>query len=387
MNGGLLGKRVVQAAGWTTLLVLIGLAVFLFREGLPVLTRTPYEGMAFAVHPSNPVTRLQAEAIRSLLRGQKTWAELGGPAAPVVPVYLGNLERYGPAHRDPVLWRRVLDSLAGQEGVLFALPPEFLPAHTRRLEVSWNPWVELFGTLRWSPTYEPLPSVGVWPLLVGSLWVSLIGLLVVVPVGLAMAIYAVEFLPRPLYYPVKILWELLSGLPSVVVGFWGLVVLVPWIKEVFHLEAGETALTAGLILGWMTLPLMASLTEEALSAMPTLLVEASYGLGATQWQTILRLKLPYVLPSLAAAVLLSAGRILGETMVVLIVSGNAPVLALTPLQPVRTLPATLAAELGEAPVGSYHYHVLFLLGGILFLLTLALNLTAYFIQKRYVRQS
>ncbi|GIV25645.1 MAG: hypothetical protein KatS3mg026_1337 [Bacteroidia bacterium] len=157
--------------------------------------------------------------------------------------------------------------------------------------------------MRWSPTYEPLPSVGVWPLLVGSLWVSLIGLAVVVPVGLAMAIYAVEFLPKPLYYPVKILWELLAGLPSVVVGFWGLVVLVPWVKDTFHLEAGETAFTAGLILGWMTLPLMASLTEEALSAIPPLLVEASYGLGATQWQTIRRFKLPYILPSLAAAIL------------------------------------------------------------------------------------
>jgi len=385
MRGGLLGKRVVQAAGWTTLVVLIGLAVFLFREGLPALSRTPYEGLVFAVHPTNPVSQLEAEAVRSLLRGEKKWVDLGGPAAPVVPVYLGNLERY--ASRDPAAVRRVLDSLAGQQGVLFALPEALLPASTRRVVVRWKPFQELFGSVRWSPTYEPLPSVGVWPLLVGSLWVSLIGLAVVVPVGLAMAIYAVEFLPKPLYYPVKILWELLAGLPSVVVGFWGLVVLVPWVKDTFHLEAGETAFTAGLILGWMTLPLMASLTEEALSAIPPLLVEASYGLGATQWQTIRRFKLPYILPSLAAAILLSAGRILGETMVVLIVSGNAPVLTFTPLQPVRTLPATLAAELGEAPVGSYHYHVLFLLGVMLFLLTLALNLAAYFIQKRYVRKA
>lgn len=386
MKGAAIGKRVIQAAGWTTLVVLIGLAIFLFREGLPALNRPPYEGLVFAVHPGNPVGRLEAEAVRSLLRGEKSWADFQGPVAPVVPVYLGNLERYVLTHREPVGLRRVLDSLAKQEGVLFALPEALLPTGTRRLLVSWNPFKELFGSARWSPTYEPLPSVGVWPLIVGSLWVSLIGLAVVIPVGLAMAIYAVEFLPKPFYHLVKILWELLAGLPSVVVGFWGLVVLVPWVKETFHLEAGETAFTAGLILGWMTLPLMASLTEEALSAIPTLLVEASYGLGATQWQTIRRLKLPYVLPSLAAAVLLSAGRILGETMVVLIVSGNAPVLALTPLQPVRTLPATLAAELGEAPVGSYHYHVLFLLGVILFLLTLALNLTAYFIQKQYVRK-
>jgi phosphate transport system permease protein len=197
-----------------------------------------------------------------------------------------------------------------------------------------------------------------------------------------MAVYVVEFLPKKLYYAIKMLWEVLAGLPSVVVGFWGLMVLVPWIQKIFHLEDGETALTAGILLGWMTLPLMASLVEEALQAIPPLLIESSYGLGATQWQTILRLKLPYIMPSIFTATLLSAGRILGETMVVLIVSGNAPLLSWSPLMPVRTLPATLAAELGEAPVGSYHYHVLFFLGIILFLITVSLNALAYVIQPK-----
>lgn len=376
------GQRVLQAAALTTFLVLFGLTAFLFREGLPALYSEPYEEVRFAVHPSNPLTRLSASEVRALMRREKAWKDLGGPDTAAVPVHLANIDRYVPAGTTLQGLKSVLDSLSGLRGVLFALPPEILPSATHPLTVEWSGWREIFFSSRWSPTYEPVPSVGFLPLLMGSLWVSVIGLLVVVPLGIAMAIYVVEFLPGTLYYPVKILWELLAGLPSVVVGFWGLVVVVPWVQRTFELSAGETALTAGLLLGWMTLPLMASLVEEALRAMPRLLEESSYGLGATQWQTILRLKVRYVMPSIATATLLSAGRIVGETMVVLMVSGNAPVLPFSPLQPVRALPATLAAELGEAPVGSYHYHVLFLLGAILFLLTLGLNISAYFIRPR-----
>lgn len=376
------GQRVLQAAALTTFLVLLGLTIFLFREGMPALYREPYRDLRFGVHAENPLTHLSADQVRSLVRKERQWADYGGPDAPVVAVHLSNIERYVQGNASVEKIKLVIDSLAQLPGVLLALPPALFPTKAKPITVSWNGWREIFASSQWSPTYEPVPSVGFLPLLLGSLWVSIIGLLVVVPLGIAMAVYVVEFLPKRLYYPIKILWELMAGLPSVVVGFWGLVVVVPWVQRAFHLSAGETALTAGLLLGWMTLPLMASLVEEALRAMPRLLEESSYGLGATQWQTILRLKLPYVLPSIATATLLSAGRIIGETMVVLMVSGNAPVIPTSPLTPVRTLPATLAAELGEAPVDSYHYHVLFLLGVVLFLLTLGLNVSAYFIRPR-----
>ncbi|MDW8236126.1 MAG: phosphate ABC transporter permease subunit PstC [Bacteroidia bacterium] len=377
------GQKAFAAAGWSTLLVLVGLTVFLFREGLPALTEVPYSGLVFAVHTHNPLIRLDGSAVRALAQGKISWKALGGPDTEAVVVHLANLERYVGRTASVQRIQQKLDSLAQLPGILFVLPPLLVPKSTKVITISWNGWKEIFLSARWSPTYEPVPAVGIIALLVGSLWVSTIGLLVVIPIGVAMAIYVVEFLPKRLYYGVKVLWELLAGLPSVVVGFWGMVVVVPWVQRVFHLSAGETALTAGLLLGWMTLPLMASLVEEALQTIPRLLIESSYGLGATRWQTIWRLKLRYILPSIATASLLSAGRILGETMVVLMVSGNAPTLSFSPSEPVRTLPATLAAELGEAPTGSYHYHVLFLLGSLLFLITLALNIIAYLIRPRH----
>lgn len=377
-----IGLLSLRAAAWTTVLTLGGIVFFLGQEGLPALTSSPYEGIRFAVHPTNPIESLSAEEAGALFRSAASWQALGGPQAPLLAIHLSNLELHLKGRTDSASIRAFLDSVSRYPGILLALPEGWLPLHVKPISVRWSPWKALFGSLRWSPTYEPIPEVGVWPLLVGSLWVTLIALLVTVPLGLLMAIYVVDFLPRRLYYPMKVLWELVAGLPSVVVGFWGLVVLVPWLQRSFGLSTGETALAAGLLLGWVTTPLMASLTEEALSNIPRILIEASYGLGATRWQTILRVKLPAIQASFWTATLLSAGRILGETMVVLIVSGNAPLLAYSPLLPVRTLPATLAAELGEAPLGSYHYHVLFFLGLVLFALTLLLNLLAYALDRK-----
>ncbi len=368
---------VFQASALTIILMLAGITLFLFREGLPALTQAPFEGLVFAVHPENLVQNLSADDCRGLFQQNLEWSAVGGPSVPVVPIHLYNLERYVGNHATPEKIKSFLDSVAQMSGIIVALPKEWLPASLRPIEVKWSAWGALFGAVRWSPTYEPLPEVGIWPLFLGSLWVTFLGLLITIPFGVIMAIYTAEFLPKSLYYPIKVLWEVVAGLPSVVVGFWGLVVLVPWLQKFFHLTTGETALAAAILLGWITIPLMASLTEEALSNVPRLLVEASYGLGATPWQTILRVKLPAIRASLLTASLLSAGRILGETMIVLIVSGNAPVIPTSPLSPVRTLPATLAAELGEAPVGSYHYHTLFFLGLVLFLLTLILNILAY----------
>jgi phosphate transport system permease protein len=176
--------------------------------------------------------------------------------------------------------------------------------------------------------------------------------------------------------------ELLAGIPSVVYGFFGLVVIVPLIQNTFNLPVGETALAGSIILGIMALPTIITISEDAIRTTPRILKEASLALGANKWQTITKVILPYSISGITAAVILGIGRAIGETMAVLMVTGNAAVLPHGLLQPVRTIPATIAAELGEAPFGGLHFKALFLLGCLLFLLTMIINLTVQFISGR-----
>jgi phosphate transport system permease protein len=167
--------------------------------------------------------------------------------------------------------------------------------------------------------------------------------------------------------------ELLAGIPSVVYGFFGLVILVPLIQQTFNLPVGETALAGSLILGIMALPTIITISEDAIRTTPMALKEASLGLGATHWQTLLRVTLPYARSGIMAAFILGIGRAVGETMAVLMVTGNAAVMPHSLLAPVRTIPATIAAELGEAPMGGTHFKALFALGIILFIITFVFN--------------
>jgi len=167
--------------------------------------------------------------------------------------------------------------------------------------------------------------------------------------------------------------ELLAGIPSVVYGFFGLVVLVPLIQQTFNLPVGETALAGSLILGIMALPTIITISEDAIRTTPIVLKEASLGLGATHWQTLVRVTLPYARSGIMAAFILGIGRAVGETMAVLMVTGNAAVMPHSLLAPVRTIPATIAAELGEAPMGGTHFKALFALGIILFIITFVFN--------------
>jgi phosphate transport system permease protein len=175
--------------------------------------------------------------------------------------------------------------------------------------------------------------------------------------------------------------ELLAGIPSVVYGFFGLVVLVPIVQKTFGLSVGETAFTGSIILAIMALPTIISVSEDAIRSTPRSMREASLALGATHWQTIYNVVIPYASSGISAAVVLGIGRAIGETMVALMVTGNA---ARIPelFGPVRTIPATIAAELGEAPFGGVHYQALFVLGCVLFLVTLIISITAELISKR-----
>jgi len=214
------------------------------------------------------------------------------------------------------------------------------------------------------------------------LLVSFFAILFALPIGLATAIYMAEVADERLRKILKPIIELLAGIPSVVYGFFGLIVIVPMIHDVFHLPVGETALAGSIVLGIMALPTIITVSEDAIRNTPRSMKEASLALGANKWQTIYRVVIPYSMSGISAAAILGIGRAIGETMAVLMVTGNAAVMPRSLLQPVRTIPATIAAELGEAPAGGVHYQALFALGCILFLITMAINIWVQSISAR-----
>jgi phosphate transport system permease protein len=237
------------------------------------------------------------------------------------------------------------------------------------------PFANLFNA-RWYPIEE---YFGILPLIGGSVIVTLGAMIVAVPVGICMAIYISEIAPRWAREILKPLIELLGGLPSVVLGFLGVLVLSPYLRVLLNLPTGLTALAGSLLLGGIAIPTIISISEDALDAVPRSYRDASLALGATQWQTIWNVTLPAARSGVLTAVMLGIGRAIGETMTVMMVTGNAPVLP-TGLKylflPVRTMTATIATEMGEVAKGSTHYHVLFFIGIVLFLVSLVINISA-----------
>jgi phosphate transport system permease protein len=241
---------------------------------------------------------------------------------------------------------------------------------------------EFFAGKEWFPTAQPSAQLGVLPLILGTLWVSLGAILLALPLGLASAVYMSEIANEKVRRIMKPLIELLAGIPSVVYGFFGLVIIVPLIQKTFDLPVGETGLAGSIVLGIMALPTIITISEDAMRNTPRAMKEASLALGASKWQTIYKVVVPYSVSGITAGAILGIGRAIGETMAVLMVTGNAAVIPHSILEPVRTIPATIAAELGEAPNGGLHFKALFALGCILFLITLFINLTVEFVTSR-----
>ena len=239
----------------------------------------------------------------------------------------------------------------------------------------------IFGT-KWYPTYEP-PEFGILPLILASLWVTFGAILVCFPLGIGSALYLNEIAGTSQRKFLKPLIELLASIPSVVYGFFGLVVVAPFLQRLFNLPTGLTALTASLILGIMATPAVCSIAEDALSYVPRSFREASFALGANRWQTLTKVVIPAAGSGLSTAVILGMGRAIGETMTVLMVSGGAAVMPKTFLEPVRPMTSAIAAEMGEAPMGGSHYHALFAIALILFLITFIFNIIAEVISRRF----
>ena len=238
--------------------------------------------------------------------------------------------------------------------------------------------VELSNLLssRWYPIED---HYGVLPLIGGTLIITIGATMIALPFGVGTAIYLSEIAPRWLRETLKPIVEILGGLPSVVLGFMGMLILSPYLRIWLDLPTGLSALAGSILLGGIAIPTVVSISEDALDTVPRSYRDASLAMGATEWQTIWRVTLPAARSGVLTAVMLGIGRAIGETMTVMMVTGNAPILPTgikDLFSPVRTMTATIAAEMGEVANSSTHYHVLFLIGIILFLISLVVNVTA-----------
>ncbi|HEY1697882.1 MAG TPA: phosphate ABC transporter permease subunit PstC [Polyangiaceae bacterium] len=271
-----------------------------------------------------------------------------------------------------------LVSIASVLLILVFVGKEALPILTSakvHQEVTFGALFGSYGSAgyAWQPVSE-VPKYSILPLFVGTLKVTFVALAVSVPLSVAAAVYVAEFAPRRLREYVKPAIELLAGIPSVVVGFFALIVLATWVQRVFGTEHRLNSLVAGFGLAFAVCPVVFSISEDALRSVPDAYRSAALALGSTRSQTLLRVLLPAAMPGIAASIVLGFGRAIGETMIVLLASGNAAILDASLEHSTRTVTATIAQELGEVVVGSPHYHVLFALGALLFLCTLGVNL-------------
>jgi len=239
----------------------------------------------------------------------------------------------------------------------------------------------LFGHY-WYPTSDP-PAFGIYPLIIGSIAVTALSTLIAVPLGVMTALYLAEIAKPWVRSIVKPIIELLAALPSVVIGFFGMVVVAPFLQNVMDLDTGLNLFNASLMLAFMSVPTICSISEDAIFSVPRELKEGSLALGATHWQTIVKVIIPASLSGISTSIILGMSRAIGETMVVLMVAGGAAMIPESIFDPVRPMPASIAAEMAEAPFHSEHYYALFAIGIVLFIFTLCFNMIADYISHKY----
>lgn len=388
-------EKILMISGGVTSLTILLIVLFLFKESSGLFQSPIIEdGYVLAVNPNNQIQELQPQQIKEIFDAEIiNWKDVGGQDEEIFVFRLSDLQSY---FSDEELGENfeniptcISNLIGNNSGIVAFFPKEYVAKNFQgRLLNNQNISFTDFCTGKeWFPTAQPAPLFGVLPLILGTLWVSLAAILFALPFGLAAAIYLAELASERKRKILKPLFELLAGIPSVVYGFFGLVVLVPFIQNIFNLAVGETALVGSIILAIMALPTIITVAEDAIRNVPRATKEASLALGATHWQTIWRVILPYSISGIIAAVVLGVGRAIGETMAVLMVTGNSAVIPSTLLEPIRTIPATIAAELGEAPNGGVHYQALFLLGCILFLITLTISITVEVIVSKRPKET
>lgn len=381
---------VITCSGFITSLVILLIVVFLFSQGFGLFSQKSTEdGYSLVVNASNPVGELNAQQIKAVFDEDITsWKELGGDDVPIKVFRFEDMLNYFTEDQLGDQYQHAgacINQLVSQnKGIIGFVPNDFvgddfsgkcLPAH----HISPK---EVFLGSEWFPTATPSPQFGFLPLVLGTVWVTVFAILFALPFGLSVAIYMAEVANERTRKLLKPVIELLSGIPSVVYGFFGLIVIVPLLQDVFHLPVGESGLAGAIVLAIMALPTIITVGEDAMLNCPRTQREASLALGASKWQTIYKVVMPYSISGISSGVVLGIGRAFGETMAVLMVTGNAAVIPLSITDPLRTIPATIAAELGEAPAGGPHYQSLFLLGVVLFFITLLINSSVEYISSK-----
>ena len=267
-------------------------------------------------------------------------------------------------------------SLLFLSGIVIILFKEGLPIF-RKVKI----FEFLFGKF-WYPTYQP-PEFGILPLILGSFLVSIEAMLICVPLGIGSALYLNEIASKKQKAILKPLIEILASIPSVVYGFFGMVVLAPFLQNLLNIPIGLCAFTASLTLGIMATPTVCSIAEDALSYVPNSFREASFALGANRWQTLVKVVIPAAGSGISTAIILGISRAIGETMTVLMVAGGSAIIPKSFFDPVRPMTAAIAAEMGETSIGSDHFYALFAIALILFLITFIFNIIAEIVSRKY----
>ena len=383
-------ETILMLSGAATSITVVLIVFFLFIEGAGVFNRKPIDdGFILAVNATNQVKGLHPSQIKDIFDKKITnWNQVGGDDRPIVLFRTSDITDYyteeelGPDFE--YFPKKINELIQKQPGIIAFFSDKYKSDQFvgKELDIDKIKLGEFLSGEEWFPTAQPIAQMGVKPLIYGTLWVSFGAILLALPIGLAAAIYLSEIAKKRTRSLLKPLIELLAGIPSVVYGFFGLVVIVPLIQSTFNLPVGETALAGSVVLAIMALPTIITISEDAMRNTPRAMKEASLALGASKWQTIYKVVMPYSASGITAGAILGIGRAIGETMAVLMVTGNAAVIPHTLLAPVRTIPATIAAELGEAPNGGLHYEALFALGCILFLITFGINMLVELVTNR-----
>lgn len=384
-----LTEQLLTLSGAVTGITILFITLFIFKEGVGLFSSPNVEeGYGLYVHVENRINPLSPLETKQIFDSEITnWKEFNGKDGEIKIFRIDDVFKiYAESEMGAnyeLLPQKLTEIISNEENIIAFLPKQYAPNGLEVRELASAPisFSDYFEGKEWIPTATPSPLFGVLPLVLGTLLVSFLALLIAVPLGLGVAIYLSELASVKQRNFLKPIIELLAGIPSVVYGFFGLVVLAPIVQKTFHLAVGETALTGSIILAIMALPTIISVAEDAMRNTPRTMREASLALGATQWQTIYKVVIPYAKSGISAAVVLGIGRAIGETMAVLMVTGNAATIPHSAFESVRTIPATIAAELGEAPIGGAHYQALFLLGCILFVFTTIISISSELVSK------